>query len=149
MLHFARCQSRRTLAAVDHSQVLVELRPPGDAIRRWLHRYATKIGPDRGIDRRRNSAVVHRVDAPAEELVSAVAAELHSQPHYDAVEHEFRFPTRLHVPWSWPELPVWIGIAPLTPSRSIVRLSLRSHRRLRYPARYFHVAHSWLASLIG
>ena len=135
---------------MDQSRVLVELRPPLTArVRRLVHHYAVTVGPDRGIDRRRQSGVVHRVDAPADDVVTAVAATLHSQPVYDPVEHEFRFPTRLHVPWSWPDLPVWIAVSPLGSARSIVRLSLRSRRRLRYPMRYFHVAHSTLRSLVG
>lgn len=66
---------------------------------------------------------------------------------YDAVDHEYRYAAELHVPWSWPALPVWIGVAEVSSSRSVLRLSLRSRRRLRYPARYFHVAHSVLGDV--
>ena len=66
---------------------------------------------------------------------------------YDAVDHEYRYAAKLHVPWSWPELPVWVGVAELSRSTSMLRLSLRSRRRLRYPSRYFHVAHSALGAM--
>jgi hypothetical protein len=66
---------------------------------------------------------------------------------YDAVNREYRRPTRLHLAWSWPELPMWLSVAELSATQCALRLSLRSRHRLRYPARYFHAAHSVLDKL--
>jgi hypothetical protein len=66
---------------------------------------------------------------------------------YDPVEHEHRFRATMHVPWSKPDLPVWLCVAELTPSTSALRLSLRSRRRVRYPWRYFSCAHDVLDEL--
>ena len=138
---------------------LVERRTPGSKLadvlgaewRRWRHRRATTVGLRRGFDIRRQSTCEHRLDlaapAVAQALDAGAGVRLISPAVYDAVDHEYRYAAKLHVPWSWPELPVWIGIAELSQSTSMLRLSLRSHRRLRYPLRYFHVAHSALGAI--
>ena len=133
------------------------MRPPGGrtldalkaAVRRVAHAYAVTIGVDRGIDPRRQSVVEHRIDGGALDVARHLAASTGSTPVYDEVEHEFRIPVRMHVAWAWPDLPMWLGVGELTPSRCTLRLSLRSRRRLRYPRRYFHVAHRTLADLEG
>src|SRR4029077_12302100 len=70
-----------------------------------------------------------------------------SRTEYDGFEHEYRMPCRLHLPWSWPELPMWLGIGEVSATKGALRLSLRSRKRVRYPARYFHAAHAVLNGL--
>ena len=63
------------------------------------------------------------------------------------MNHEYRLRARLHVAWSWPDLPVRLAVGELGPDTSALRLSLRARRRLRYPARYFDAAHTALSDL--
>lgn len=148
--------------------VLVELRPPGDAAaqrvvesaRRMRHTYLAQIGVHRGCDPRHH-AILHRLAMGADDVVVALGAapERHwsadgldlaadvAHPAFDSVEHEHRFAARLHLAWSWPDLPLWLAVGELTPTRCTLRLTLRSRRRWRYPARYFHAAHAALTAL--
>jgi hypothetical protein len=66
---------------------------------------------------------------------------------YDPFDHEYRVPSRLHLPWSWPDLPVWLGVGEVSTGRCALRLSLRSRKRFRYPMRYYHAAHAVLSAL--
>ena len=140
---------------MDRTLVLVEMRPPGGrtvdalklAVRRLVHVYAVTVGVDRGIDPRRQSVVEHRVEGAAPDVARRLAEATGAPPMYDEVDHEFRFPTRMHVAWAWPDLPMWLAVAELSPTRCALRLSLRSRKRLRYPSRYFHVAHRTLADV--
>ena len=137
----------------------VERRIPGSRLadvveaawQRWYRRRAATTGMRRGFDIRRQSMCEHRLDmaAPpvAQALDTAATVRVIAPAVYDAVDHEYRYAATLHVPWSWPALPVWIGVAELSRSTSMLRLSLRSRRRLRYPSRYFHVAHSALGAI--
>ena len=141
----------------------LELGPPGRALvtglqqraRRLRRSHVRTIGIHRGFDPRRQSVVEHRLHGRAVDVAGAVAgiaggALRDPRPDamaYDPVEHEFRLPAEMHVPWSWPDLPVWVGVAELTSSICALRISLRSRRRLRYPARYFDTAHCALAEV--
>ena len=141
----------------------IELGPPGRALavrvheraRQALRRHARTIGTHRGVDPRRQSLVEHRLQARAADVAPIVAAfsdgalrdPRSDAVAYDPVEHEFRLPAEMHVTLAWPDLPVWVGVAELTASTCALRISLRSRRRLRYPARYFHTAHCALSAV--
>jgi len=58
-----------------------------------------------------------------------------------------RAPARLQVSWSWPDLPVWVSVRPWSSTRSVLGIELRSHRRPRYPRRYFGLGHRALNGL--
>jgi hypothetical protein len=148
---------------------VVELRAPGEVTalrvveraRQLRHTYLAQIGAHRGFNPRHH-AVHHRLGMGAGDVVVALRAspvERHwtaegfdlaadvTDSAFDSVEHEHRFAARLHLAWSWPDLPVWLAIGELTPSRCTLRLMLRSRHRVRYPARYFHAAHAALTAL--
>ena len=123
--------------------------------------YERTIGTHRDFHPRTHSRVEHRIDRRADDAVAYLcdASELRvsvgplrligdaSRAQYDAVEHEYRLPCRLHLPWSWPDLPMWLAIGEISSTRGALRLSLRSRRRMRYPVRYFHAAHAVLSRL--
>ena len=123
--------------------------------------YARTIGTHRDFHPRLQSHVEHRIDRRADDAVADLCNEGElrlavgplrltgdaSHAQYDSVEHEYRVPCRLHLPWSWPELPMWLAIAEISSTRGALRLSLRSRRRMRYPVRYFHAAHAVLTGL--
>jgi len=122
--------------------------------------YERTIGIHRGSRPRTQSVVNRRVDRPATEVltrlsegdlqVRAGATLLAGNPAvvtYDPIDHEYRVPCTLAIPLSWPRLPMWLAVGELSSNRSALRLSLRSRRRLRYPARYYHVAHNVLSRL--
>ena len=124
------------------------------AVRR---RYAGTFGPDRRWQPRRQSDVLRRVDVPVDVAVARLrqgltvevrAGLLRTFPSrgavLDRVNHERRVPAALRVRWSWPELPMWLGVAEFSASTSVLRLCLRRHGRLRYPRRYYHAAHAAL-----
>lgn len=123
--------------------------------------YDRTIGTHRDVRPRTHSRVEHRIDRRADAAFDALRCrdtiEIRmgslrlmadtTQPHYDPFEHEYRLPARLHLPWSWPELPMWLSVGEISSTRGALRLSLRSHKRLRYPIRYFHTAHAVLSRL--
>jgi len=123
--------------------------------------YERTIGTHRDFQPRTHSRVEHRIDRPADDALADLChnAELRlavgplrltgdaSRAQYDTVEHEYRLPCRLHLPWSWPDLPMWLAVGEISSTRGALRLSLRSHRRMRYPVRYFHAAHALLTGL--
>lgn len=128
--------------------------------RRLHQRYAASIGAHRAFDPRMQSVVQRRVDVPAASLAGALpridqisfpggtlrpasAARL----TYDPVNHEHLLPALLHLSWAWPDLPVWLAVGDFSSTTSVLRLSLRSRARLRYPVRYFNGAHSALVAL--
>ena len=120
-------------------------RPPGYAfIERIRHRYEVTIGAYRAFDPRTQSTVEHRVGHRVDDVVDALQLD---GAYYDPFEHEFRVPVHLHLPWSWPDLPMWLSVGEVSPTSSTLRLSLRSRRRLRYPRRYFNAAHSAVSRL--
>ena len=126
-------------------RVEVTFRPPGhELIERIRHRYDVTIGAYRGFNPRTQSAVVHRVGYRADEVVDALRLD---DAAYDPFEHEFRVPVDLHVPWSWPDLPMWLCVGEVSSTACTLRLSLRSRRRLRYPRRYFNTAHTAVSRL--
>jgi hypothetical protein len=108
-----------------------------------------------------HSRVEHRIDRRADEAIESLCRDdgltVHagplrltadaSRPEYDPFEHEYRLPCRLHLPWSWPDLPMWLAVGEVSSARGSLRLSLRSRKRLRYPVRYFHAAHTVLNRL--
>jgi hypothetical protein len=129
--------------------------------RRVRDRYRATIAVHRGLSPRAHSCVQHRVGRPAPELLRALLA---ARPAPDAsgprlqwdsrrlervdVEHEHRVPGRLVIPWSYPRLPVWIGVREWSDRVCVLDLALRSRRRLRYPARYFAAGHRVLDELL-
>ena len=126
-------------------RVEVTFRPPGYAyVERLRHKYEVAIGAYRSFDPRRHSTVEHRVGHRADDVIDALRLD---DAFYDSVEHEFRVPVDLHLPWSWPDLPMWLSVGELSPTMCTLRLSLRSRRRLRYPKRYFNAAHAAVSRL--
>jgi len=131
------------------------------ALTAMKHDYERTIGTHRDFHPRTHSRVEHRIDRRADDALADLshARELRvsvgpllltgdaSRAQYDAVEHEYRVPCRLHLPWSWPDLPMWLAVGEISSTRGALRLSLRSRRRMRYPVRYFHAAHAVLTSL--
>ena len=123
--------------------------------------YERTIGTHRDFHPRTHSRVEHRIDRRADDAladlchdpelrVSVGPLRLTGDPthaRYDTVEHEYRMPSRLHLPWSWPDLPMWLAVGEVSSTRGALRLSLRSRRRMRYPVRYFHAAHAVLTRL--
>jgi len=123
--------------------------------------YARTIGTHRDFHPRTHSRVEHRIDARATDALASLCrdgdVDVHAgpvrltvdgtRPAYDRYEHEYRMPCRLHLPWSWPDLPMWLAIGEVSTTRGALRLSLRSRKRVRYPARYFHAAHAVLSRL--
>ena len=123
--------------------------------------YERTIGTHRDFHPRLHSRVEHRIDRRAgdaladlchdpELRVSVGPLRLTADPthaQYDTVEHEYRMPCRMHLPWSWPDLPMWLAVGEVSSTRGALRLSLRSRRRMRYPVRYFHAAHAVLTRL--
>jgi hypothetical protein len=159
----------------DYSQERVprplQARPPAprpEVVRRLAsaltamkHDYERTIGTHRDFHPRTHSRVEHRIDCRADDALADLchdtALQLSvgplrltgdaSRAQYDTVEHEYRLPCRLHLPWSWPDLPMWLAVGEISSTRGALRLSLRSRRRMRYPVRYFHAAHAVLTSL--
>jgi hypothetical protein len=149
------------------SSTLLDIAPPGTQLVRRLsaaaqraqRRYEMTIGVHHGFDPRRRSAVEHRVPLPARDVIDALwrddelpvtSLALAAHPAstvFDPGAHEYRLPAELHVAWSWPRLPMWLTVGELSATRCTLRLSLRSRRRVRYPTRYFHAAHSALSRL--
>jgi hypothetical protein len=129
------------------------------AARRARSRYEATIGAHRGWDRRR-CVVEHRLPGAAAHVLDQLcrdgdirSADAHLAFHgdvgaltYDAVDHEYRVPSRLRLRWSWPALRVRLAVGELGPDRCVLRLRSAS-RRLRYPARYFEAAHTTLTAL--
>lgn len=123
--------------------------------------YARTIGTHRDFRPRIHSHVEHRIDGRASDAMRSLrrAGEIRvsvgpvrltadvTRAQYDPLGHEYRLPSRLHLPWSWPDLPMWLAVGEVSTTRGALRLSLRSHKRLRYPVRYFHAAHAVLTKL--
>ena len=124
-------------------------------------RYERTVGTHRDFRPRLQSRVEHRIPWRADDTLDAIRdlGELRlsvgslrltgdpSRTDYDAVEHEYRLPCTLHLPWSWPELPMWLAVGEVSTTGGALRLSLRTRRRVRYPARYFAAAHAVLSGL--
>lgn len=140
------------------TELVHRLRVAANATRQ---RYERTVGTHRDFRPRLQSRVEHRIAGRADDTLDALRGlgELHlcvgpvrltgdpSAAHYDAVEHEYRLPCRLHLAWSWPELPMWLAVGEVSTTSGALTLSLRSRRRLRYPMRYFHAAHAVLSGL--
>jgi hypothetical protein len=123
----------------------VPFRPPGyEAIERLRRRYAAAIGVYRDFHPRLHSTVEHRVAQPVGEVIGVLCLDGST---YDSFEHEYRLPIDLHLPWSWPALPMWLTVGEVSSTKCALRLSLRSRRRVRYPKRYFNAAHAALTAL--
>ena len=140
--------------------VLVE--PPFAAQLRRLHEQLVRaqrwhgvvFGNHRDTNPRLRSVVEHRVRGPVTDVVRQLCADGGIEldgliadervAHYDAVDREYRIRARLRLVWSWPQLPMWLSVGELSSTQSALRLSLRSRKRVRYPARYFHAAHAAL-----
>jgi hypothetical protein len=167
--HISETRVRPTRQPVVRGSATVAVHPPGyvlvervaAVIAMVRQDYARTIGTHRDFHPRTHSRVEHRIDAPAADALATLRLEgdvdVHAGPvcltvdgtgpSYDRFEHEYRIPCRLHLPWSWPELPMWLAVGEVSATRGALRLSLRSRKRLRYPARYFHAAHAVLSRL--
>jgi hypothetical protein len=127
------------------ARAAAEFRPPGYVlIERFRHKYNATIGAYRDFHPRAHSVVEHRVAHRVDDVINGL--RLHGAI-YDSFEHEYRMPIDLHLPLSWPALPMWLTVGEVSSTKSAVRLSLRSRRRLRYPKRYFSAAHTVLTAL--
>lgn len=151
------------------SGTALHVRPPGAELaqrlgrkaRRARLRYQITVGNHQGFDPRRRSQVEDRLASPAADVVGALrrspdiwvtagTVRLRGDATaavYDPVDHEYRMPAEMQLRWSWPRLPMWLGVGEVSSSRSVLRLSLRSRRRVRYPLRYFDAAHRLLERL--
>jgi hypothetical protein len=123
-------------------------------------RYRAVIGNHRGCDPRRG-IVEHRVARNALDVVAALCSEPivrvevdgrsliadGASVAYDGFELEHRLRASLRLRWSWPALPVWIAVSAQANGTCALRISLRRRRRIRYPSRYFHAAHTLLQAL--
>jgi hypothetical protein len=129
-----------------HAAVLVE-RTRGPVLRA-RRRYVLAVGQDRGYDPRVSPRVEHRVGRPAGEVacvvVRSVPVDAVLGTAYDADTRQLRVPVALHIPFSWPSLPMWLAVTEHSAGCGTVSLELRSRRRLRYPYRYFSAAHAVL-----
>lgn len=85
----------------------------------------------------------------AETTLRARSAVLRFERGFASHRAGLRAPAALHLRGSWPGLPVWVDIEPWWRRQSIVTLSLRSTRRLRYPRRYFAAGHRVLRRLVA
>jgi len=126
--------------------------------RRAAARYRATVGMHRGLDPRRQ-VVERRVPHGVAEL--ATVLEGHRPIRFrggtltldagavgfDPVNRELFRAAHLRLRWSWPALPVRVAVGELRSDLRVVRLSLRSRRRARYPARFFHAAHTALATM--
>jgi hypothetical protein len=110
-----------------------------DAIR-W---YELNIGSYRAYSPRLQSRVERRVDGAVDDIVRMLGLEF----VYDATEGEFRAPAELHVPWAWPRIPVWLGVGAASRRLTVLSITLRTRRRLRYPRRYYATAHELLTAI--
>ena len=149
--------------------VLTRVNPPGYEQLLELQRaaasvrvhYERTIAVHRGFPPRLQSRVDHRIECSAQQAwtelcrgdgvrVELGALRLVTDPTrimYDSFEHEHCVHGRFHLPWSWPSLPVWVRVGEFSATHCRVGLSLRSRKRLRYPLRYFHAAHTVLTEL--
>jgi len=167
--HISETRERPARPPVVRGSATVAVHPPGYALVERMaavvatvkQDYARTIGTHRDFHPRMHSRVEHRIDAPATAALVTLCrsgdVDVHvgplrltgdaTDPWYDPYEHEYRLPCRLHLPWSWPELPMWLAVGEVSATRGALRLSLRSRKRVRYPARYFHAAHAVLSRL--
>jgi hypothetical protein len=126
-------------------RVAVDFRPPRfEFVDRLRRRYDLTIGAHRDFHPRLQSVVEHRVEHRADDVIDLLCLD---RSIYDSFEHEYRVPIDLRLPWSWPALPMWLAVGEVSSTKSALRLSLRSRRRLRYPKRYFNAAHAALSRL--
>jgi hypothetical protein len=140
---FSEAKVTRARAA----RATVEFRPPGyEFIERLRRKYYVAIGAYRDFHPRLQSTVEHRVGLRADTVIDVLAGDGKGFV-YDSSGHEYRAPFDLRLAWSWPALPMWLSVGEMSSTKSALRLSLRSRRRLRYPARYFDAAHAALQEL--
>lgn len=126
----------------------------------WLHRWGVRR-KQRIADRnpRRQSRIRVHVFIPFAVACSRLPAEgasvsargtvLRLEGPFDDFRAGLRAPAALHLRGSWPELPVWIDVEPWWRRQTIVTLSLRSTKRVRYPRRYFASGHRTLRRLVA
>jgi len=107
------------------------------------HAYEVSIGEYRALSPRRQSRVERRVHGNVDDVRRALGLPF----EYDPVIHEHRAAAELRVPWSWPRLPIWIGVSEVATGRAAISITLRSRRRIRYPRRYYAAAHSRLRAI--
>ena len=134
-----------------------------EPVRRVAYSYWLHIGSYRPFNPRFESHVQRRVDRTAGDLVEAIRFHGHTLRvattaasltcdtrsfRHVANESAYRAKGRLHLRWSYPDIPVWLSVQKWSHDRSVIEVSLRSRRRLRYPARYFDATHRVLAALL-
>jgi len=166
---FREERPRFSLGRRDTAEPALTRHPPGhefaarigSRVRAIRQDYERTVGTHRDFHPRMQSHVEHRIERCAADAIGAMTRvdvlrltvgplRLAGDPKrttYDPFEHEYRVPSRLHLPWSWPDLPMWLGIGEVSTGRCALRLSLRSRKRLRYPVRYYHAAHAVLSAL--
>lgn len=132
---------------------------PARIVNDW---YRLQIGPHRGFDPRRQPHVHRNVGCDPQavvELIESAPIALGGGGHGPtlSIEPQFaerpdfecahRAAARLHIPWSYPDLPMSLGVIEWSSDRCVLDLTLRSRRRIRYPLRYYHACHRVLADL--
>jgi hypothetical protein len=155
VLDYSAAQEQRTLVRSTTWPTVAVVTPPfsrqiaraADMARRARFRYAIVIANNRDSDPRMRSTVEHRISRRADEVVDLLSRDRGRRFAYDTIDREYRLPVDLRLAWSWPRLPMWLGVGELSRAQCALRLSLRSRRRIRYPARYFYAAHSLLDGL--
>src|SRR5690349_11738851 len=90
------------------------------AVERVRHHYDTRIGAYRAFNPRHASRVELRVPVSVEDMMRTLVLPF----EYDGVAHQFRARTHLHVPWSWPRLPVWLAVSETSTRGAVVSLQL-------------------------
>jgi len=125
-----------------HVEVAHPVRDAFDAVwtvvARARRRYDATIGSYAGLHPRREPAVEQRLHRSADDVIAALR-----QCRF-AREVDEGWDVQLRLPWSWPGLPMRLTIDESSSRTCALRLSLRSRRRLRYPARYYDAAHTAL-----
>ncbi len=129
--------------------------------RRARDRYAVTIGVHRIYRPRRQSHVQHRLLRSAADVLgdlsSGVLTASDAGPYLQleppivasaGPPPGHRIAGQLHIPWSYPELPVWLTVSAWSSRDCILDIALRSRRRLRYPWRYYDASHRVL-DLLG
>jgi len=124
---------------------------------RWNHRWdrLARVG-----DIRSQSRLKLHAWAPLPDLLDAIGGhpiEVHDRgrrvlwseaPLTPWRRGAHRTAATLSIRWSWPNLPVWIVAEPWWREHSVLTISLRTTRRLRYPRRYWEASHRALRALV-
>jgi hypothetical protein len=127
------------------------------AVFRWHRRWArfARVGDIRSQSRIRLHAwtplpdLIERLGDSPLDIVDHDRHLLRSEgPLRPARRGAYRTAATLSLRWSWPHLPVWIVAEPWWRDHTVITLSLRSNRRLRYPRRYWDGAYRALRGVV-